>query len=156
MRRFVVLAVLAATLAACGSATAGRTSSSSSPQEVKDLSVTSTVRAELLKAGAALDGLPASAFKGLVADETYYAYDPATTTYWAGAALVPSSKSLRAQISVQDDGSYLLFNRRAGKPWRADDVGLTGIAGTKCPVRLPAPVLAVWNWAPGTCRPRNS
>lgn len=156
MRRFVVLALMAATLAACGSATAGRTSSSSSLQEVKDLSVTSAVRAELLQAGAALDGLPTSAFEGLVPGKTYYAYDPASTTYWAGAALVPSSKSLQAQVSVQDDGSYLLFSRRAGEPWRAEDVGMTGIAGTKCPIRVPARVLAVWNWAPGTCRPSNS
>lgn len=155
MRRFVVLGVLAATVTACGSTSTGRAPTFPSGK-IKNLSVSGAIRAELLQAGATLDGLPTKAFTGLVPGETYYAYDPATATYWAGAALVPSKNSLRAQISVQDDGSYLIFSRHVGSTWKAKDVGLTGIAGTKCPVIVPAPVLAVWNWARGTCRPRDS
>jgi hypothetical protein len=119
----------------------------------ENLVVTGDVRSQLLQAGAALNGLSASAFTGLVSGDQYYAYDPATATYWAGAGLLPSSSSLRAQVSVQDDGSYVLFHRRAGAAWTAADVGQVDIGGTKCSILVPASVLAVWNWAAGSCRP---
>src|ERR1035437_1957546 len=98
-------------------------------QAAQSLVVTSEIKSQLLQAGAALNSLPASAFDGLMSGLTYYAYDPATATYWAGAKLVPSSSSLGAQVSVQDNGSYVLFHRPAGKAWTAQDVGLAGLAG---------------------------
>jgi hypothetical protein len=119
----------------------------------ENLVVTADVGSQLLQAGAALNGLPASDYTGLVSGETFYGYDWATATYWAGAGLLPSPSSLRAQVSAQDDGSYLLFRRRAGRAWTAQDVGLAGFGGTKCPTSVPASVLAVWNWAAGSCRP---
>ena len=119
----------------------------------EDLPLTKSVIAQLLRAGAALNGLKASDYTGLAAGSTYYAYDSTTMTYWAGAALVPSPKSQRAQVSVQDDGSYLLFIRPAGKAWTADDVGLAGIGATKCPAVVPTAILALFHWAAGTCRP---
>ncbi len=103
-----------------------------------------------------VSNVPASAYTGLAANKTYYVYDIVTGTYWAGAALVPSSSSTRAQVSVQDDGSYLLFSRPANGTWKAEDVGLSGIGGTTCNVTVPAAVLAIWKWAPGTCRAPNS
>jgi hypothetical protein len=121
----------------------------------KSLVVTAEIRTQLLQTGAALHGLPASAFTGLMSGQTYYAYDPATATYWAGAKLVPSSSSLRAQVSVQDNGSYILFRRPADKAWTAQDVGLAGIAGTKCTTSVPASVLTVWNWLARSCRPAS-
>ncbi len=121
-----------------------------------NLAVTSLVESQLVQAGAALNSLPASAYTGLAAGRTYYAYDAETKTYWAGAALVPSNSSKQAQVSVQDDGSYLLFSRPAGGAWTAEDVGLTGIAGTKCPKSVPTAILTLWHWAAGTCRPANS
>jgi hypothetical protein len=119
----------------------------------ENLVITSDIRSQLLQAGAALNGLPASAYTGLVSRDTYYAYDPVTATYWAGAGLLPSPSSLRAQVSGQDDGSYLLFRRPAGTAWTAEDVGLAGIGGTKCPTSVPASVLVVWHWAARSCRP---
>ena len=119
----------------------------------ENLPVTAAVRTQLVEAGAALNGLPGADYTGLVPGDTYYAYDPATATYWAGAALAPSPSSLRAQVSTQDDGSYLLFRRPPGQPWSAEDVGLAGIGGTTCSLSVPATVLAVWRWAPGSCRP---
>ena len=124
-------------------------------QAAQSLVVTSEIKSQLLQAGAALNGLPASAFDGLMSGNTYYAYDPATATYWAGAKLVPSSSSLRAQVSVQDNGSYVLFRRPAGKAWTAQDVGLAGVAGTKCTTSVPASVLTVWNWPARSCRPAS-
>jgi hypothetical protein len=114
------------------------------------------VSAALLQAGAALNSLQASDYTGLAPGETYYAYDATTSTYWAGAALVPSPSSVQAQVSVQDDGSYLLFSRPADGAWTAQDVGVTGIDGSVCPVAVPPAILALWNWAPGTCRAPNS
>jgi hypothetical protein len=122
----------------------------------ENLPVTTAVSAALLQAGAALNSLQASDYTGLAPGETYYAYDAATSTYWAGAALLPSPSSMRAQVSVQDDGGYLLFDRPADGAWKARDVGLTGTEGSVCPVAVPRAILALWNWVPGACRAPNS
>ena len=118
----------------------------------ENLTVTAAVSAALLQAGAALNGLQASDYTGLAPGVTYYAYDATTSTYWAGAALVPSPSSMRAQVSVQDDGGYLLFTRPADGAWKARDVGITGTEGSVCPVAVPPAILSLWHWAPGTCR----
>ncbi len=118
----------------------------------RNLVVTSSLRTELLQAGAASNGVPAADYTGLARGRTFYAYDPATNTYWAGAQLVPSSSSIKAQVSVQDDGAYLLFNKPAGGTWTVHSVGMTGVAGSTCPVTVPSGVLSVWGWKAGTCR----
>jgi len=116
--------------------------------------VTDDIRSQLVAAGAALNSIPASDYTGLQPGETYYAYDPATQTYWAGAGLVPSPASMQAQVSVQDDGAYLLFQRSQSGSWKAYDVGLAGTPdGTACPVAVPAAILGLWSWGPATCRP---
>ena len=121
-----------------------------------NLLVTQDVRGQLVQAGAALNGLTASDYDGLLPGMTYYAYDPMTATYWAGAALWPSPASTQAQVSGQDDGSYLLFERPANGTWTARPVGLTGTSdGPPCPVAVPSAILALWNWEPGTCRPMS-
>jgi hypothetical protein len=111
------------------------------------------VRAALVAAGAKSHGLSATDYTGLVPGQTFYGYNPASSTYWAGAGLVPSSSSQAAQVSVQDDGSYLLFTRSAGASWSAVNVGLAGVAGATCPLTVPAAILSVWHWKAGTCRP---
>jgi hypothetical protein len=116
--------------------------------------VTAAVRSQLVAAGAALNNLPASDYTGLRPGETYYAYDAATRTYWAGAALSPSPSSTPAQVAAQDDGAYLLFEQPQGGSWKASDVGLAGTPeGTACPVAVPAGILSLWGWNPGSCRP---
>lgn len=121
--------------------------------ETRNLAVTDDVRAALLQAGASLKGLPASDFTGLEPGRTYYAYDAVSATYWAGAGLVPSSSSIQAQVSSQDDGAYLLFSRPVNGAWTAYNDGLGGVAGATCPAPVPADVLALWNWPSGTCNP---
>ena len=123
------------------------------PTGARNLVVTDAIRSQLVTAGAQLNSLPASDYTGLRAGETYYAYDPATQTYWAGAGLDPSPSSTQAQIAAQDDGAYLLFERAATGAWKAYDVGLAGTSGTTCPVQVPDSVLGLWGWAPGSCRP---
>jgi hypothetical protein len=134
--------------------TATVTASPSAGAGAKDLVITAAVRAQLVETDAVAHGLTAADFVGLVAGETYYALDPKTGTYWAGAAMDPSPSSMAAEVSVQDDGGYVLFKRPAGKAWVGYDVGLAGIEGATCPVTPPAAVLAVWGWKPGTCHPK--
>jgi hypothetical protein len=120
-----------------------------------NLPVTDAVRQSLLEAGAAHQNLPASDYTGLRPGETYYAYDAATSTYWAGAALAPSPASQQAQVASQDDGSYLLFEMPNGGSWTAYSDGLGGIGGTPCPVTIPPAILQLWGWSPGGCQPPN-
>jgi hypothetical protein len=171
--RVAIVVVGALALAGCSSETTNQAAKSSSTvvttstiaptttapsttgaPSTSNLVVTDATRAALETAGAALNSLPASAYTGLRPGETYYAYDSATGTYWAGAGLIPSPSSTPAQVSTQDDGAYLLFDRPQGGPWKAYAVGLAGTAdGTACPVMVPDPILALWGWPAGSCRP---
>lgn len=119
-----------------------------------NLVVTNDIRSQLVAAGAALNSLSPSDYTGLRPGETYYAYDSATQTYWAGAGLLPSSTSTPAQVASQDDGAYLLFERTQGGTWQAHDVGLAGTPeGSTCPLVVPSSILTLWGWPPGSCRP---
>ena len=134
---------------------AAHTTTTTTPTGAQNLVVTDQLRAQLVAAGSALDHLSASDFTGLRAGETYYAYDAATQTYWAGAGLSPSPNSTPAQIASQDDGAYTVFTRTGSGAWSAYAVGATGVEGGTCPTQVPADVLALWGWAPGSCRPRT-
>ncbi len=128
-------------------------------EAAQNLPLPSSVRASLVAAAASHYGLPASDFVGLGAapryDPAYYAYDKATSTYWAAASLVPKPSSYAAQVVVQDDGAYLIFHRTPPGAWQAHDVGYTDTVGTCAAyhVSIPAPVVAVWHWVAGTCHP---
>jgi hypothetical protein len=136
------------------SATASASASpSASPTGVENLVLTDAIRAQLVAAAAKLHDLPASAYVGLVKGESYYGFDPATNTYWAGAALDPSMSSQAAQVSVQDDGGYYVFEEPSGGSWTASAEGLAGIEGAKCTVQIPPALVALWHWAPGACHP---
>jgi len=80
------------------------------------------------------------ASQGLAAGRTYYAFDPKTSTYWAGAALLPSMGNVAAQIDVQDDGAYDLFVRHPGGGWTAYEDGLGTRQGTRCTIVVPTPI----------------
>jgi hypothetical protein len=116
-----------------------------------NLPVTDAIRAQLLDAGASLKGLPASDFTGLAPGLTYYAYDPNTRIYWAGAHLVPSPTSYEAQVSDQDSGTYTLFQQPKGGAWLAYRDG--GSRSSGCPAPLPSEILGLWQWNPDICRP---
>jgi hypothetical protein len=126
---------------------------SASPAGAENLALTDPVRAQLLAAAAKLNGLPASAYLGLVQGESYYGFDPATSTYWAGGALDPSPSSQRAQVSVQDDGGYYIFEEPAGGSWTASSEGMAGIEGATCSVHIPPALVALWHWPAGACHP---
>lgn len=132
-------------------------SSSPTPAGAQNLKITNAVRAQLVAAGAKEKSLVASDFLGLRKGLTYYAFDPVTNTYWAGASLDPKSSSMGAQVSVQDDGAYTLFHRSAAGSWSAMDSALAAPNGptgaTPCGLTPPADVLALWGWPAHSCHP---
>ena len=145
----------ATTPSATAASAAPPASSTASPSTAgaKNLGLTGPVRAQLVAAAARLNGLPASAYLGLVHGESYYGFDPATNTYWAGGALDPSPSSQQAQVSVQDDGGYYIFEEPAGGSWTASAEGMAGIDGAKCSVHIPPALVALWHWPAGACHP---
>jgi hypothetical protein len=142
------------------SATSAAPPASASPSPsttgAENLVLTNAIRAQLVAAAARLNGLPASAYVGLVHGESYYGFDPDTNAYWAGGALEPSPSSQQAQVSVQDDGGYYLFEEPAGGSWTAYAVGLAGVDGATCSVHLPPAIVASWRWTAGACHPAGT
>lgn len=121
-----------------------------------NLELTPEIRAQLVHAKAVETHLRDSAFTGLYKGSAYYALDNETGIYWAGASVVPSHHSIRAEVYSQDEGGYNIFELEPGSPWQIYDAGLDGPdprEGAQCPIKIPADVLAVWHWAPNTCDP---
>jgi len=157
----------ALTLVACGSetsstpATSGSssTSAAATPGVATNVAVTDEIRAELIAAGAAKRELQASDFTGLEPGKTFYAYDPATKTYWAGAALVPDQNAYNAMVSSQDNGAYTIFHKAEGGDWVALDVGMAGPNSAPgnylCPTPPPADILVLWGWPAKSCHPNG-
>lgn len=141
------------TAAASESATASPTPTSGAT----NLFLTADLRQQLVEAKAAEARLRPSAFTGLYKGSAYYAIDHSTGIYWAGASVVPSRHSVRAQVNSQDEGGYNIFVLLPGATtWKVYDAGLDGPdprSGAQCPVKIPADVLMVWHWAPHTCDP---
>jgi hypothetical protein len=127
------------------------------PTGAVDLHVTDPLRQALIAAYAAHQNLKPSDITGLRPGMTFYAYDNATRTYWAGAQMVPNPKSYLAQVSSQDEGAYILFHHTGTAPWQAIGTGGSGSnsgpnAGP-CRVAPPADVLSLWGWPVGSCHP---
>jgi predicted lipoprotein with Yx(FWY)xxD motif len=151
---FIVLGA-ALLLAACTSAS--HPSTSTTAKAATRLPITTKVRHGLLDAAAAYHQLPVSDFTGLLANQTYYAFDSRTNVYYAAAGLVANPHSLQAEIGDQDDGAYNLFTRASGGgSWTVYNDGLGGAQDSTCPISIPSDVLAVWHWKVGGCYPPAS
>ncbi|HMK98099.1 MAG TPA: hypothetical protein VK425_11175 [Acidimicrobiales bacterium] len=154
-----VAAVLASLMLVRAGASAGasplaRPLNAAPQPPAKNLVLTGPVIVQLVDADAAFKRLPSNDFIGL--REAYYAYDVASSTYWAAAQVVPSSSAYQAQVASQDDGGYTVFHEPPHATWAAADDGMAGAGGTTCAayhVSIPAAVLAVWHWAAGRCTP---
>jgi hypothetical protein len=146
------LAMLALIGAASAAATLGLAATAHADAPV-NLRVKDGIRAELLQTGAEVHGVPAAEFVGLAPGKTYYAYDPDTMTYWAGAKLRPSPTSEQAQVSVQDAGSYTLYKKIKGGLWTAFNIGAGDPDPQQCPQNLPLSIMTMWGWDPLYCRP---
>jgi hypothetical protein len=136
---------------ATSGSTGGGTTATSGTQ---NLVATAAIKTQLLDAGAALHKLTPSDYTGLTKGETYYAYDADTKTYWAGTQLIASASSQQAQVGDQDDGAYIVLRKTSGGAWKGWETG-AALHPADCGVKVPAAVIAVWNWAPGACHPRS-
>ncbi|HTW98220.1 MAG TPA: hypothetical protein VMD59_05545 [Acidimicrobiales bacterium] len=134
---------------------AARSSAAAAPPTAENLVLSAPLVVELVDADAAFKRLPADDFVGI--RSAYYAYDPATATYWAAAAVVPSQTAYQAEVASQDDGGYTVFHELAHSSWVAADDGLGTNAATcaNYHVSIPPAVLAVWHWPAHTCTPPN-
>jgi hypothetical protein len=114
-----------ASSAAPAAAPAATPSATSSSGGVQNLTATAAVKSELLAAFAAVKNIPASDVAGADPDSIYYAYDPATQTYWAMAIYgAKSTDSQTVQDSFQDAGSHGFFKKSGSGPWQVDlDIG---------------------------------
>src|SRR5215472_10726533 len=118
---------------------------SATPGGIQDLVVTSAVRSGLIAAYAFVRGMSTSWVAGTTPGSVYYAYDPATDTYWAMAhfdpsAIVPQSPDIAA--GFQGPGAFGFFKKVGSGAWR----GIQGGYETLCNESqwFPLPVLAVW------------
>ncbi|HTW07152.1 MAG TPA: hypothetical protein VME46_06570 [Acidimicrobiales bacterium] len=124
------------------------------PGQATNLVLTGPVVVQLVVADAAAKHLAANDFLGVQA--AYYAYDGATSTYWAAAEVVPAPWSYQAEVESQDDGGYTIFHEPPHGSWVATDDGMGGQGGVICAryhVSIPSAVLATWHWPSGTCTP---
>ena len=122
---------------ASGSAPAG-------PGGVRDLPVSRDVRNALTAAYVNSRGIPLSDVAGPAPGSVYYAYDPATETYWAEANFVPSrTASDKVLVGFQDGGSIGLFTRAARSAWQVQ-LGGEPIVCAEVPFFPPA-VLMAWS-----------
>jgi hypothetical protein len=124
-------------MAASGSAPAG-------PGGVCNLAVNRDVRNELTAAYTDYRGISPSDVAGTILGSVYYAYDPATYTYWAQANFLPSSTaSSKVLVGFQDGASIGFFTRIGNGRWQ---VQLGGAPVVCTEVRFfPQAVLVAWS-----------
>jgi hypothetical protein len=89
-------------------------------------------------------GIPLSDVASTMPGRVYYAYDPATDTYWAEATFQGSrTASLKVLVGFQDGGSVGFYVRAARSGWQ---VQLGGAPITCTEVRFfPPAVLMAWS-----------
>jgi hypothetical protein len=123
--------------AASGSAPAG-------PGGVRDLAVNRDVRNELTAAYADYRGISAADVAGTIPGSVYYAYDPATHTYWAQANFQGSSTaSVKVLVGFQDGASIGFFTRIGNGSWQVQSGGAPVVCTE---VRFfPQAVLIAWS-----------
>lgn len=116
------------------------------PTGVQNLVITSTEKSDLTAAFVAYKQIPLSDVAGAAPTPgyTYYAYDPATDTYWGLADFEPSGTApLDVQVSFQDGGETGMFRKTGAGSWQ---VQLGGMPPWCAEAQFfPLPVLAAWS-----------
>jgi hypothetical protein len=123
--------------AASGPAPAG-------PGGVRDLAVSGQLRNDLTVAYVDYRGISPADIAGTRPGSVYYAFDPATDTYWAQADFAPSSTaSAKVLVGFQDGASLGLFTRIGNGSWQAQ---LGGAPAVCAEARFfPPAVLMAWS-----------
>jgi len=112
---------------------------------VQNLVVSAAVRSELTAAYVAYKGIQLSDVAGAspMPASVYYAYDPATESYWAMASFEPSSTApLSVQVAFQDGARSGMFRKVGTRPWQVQ-ITLNPVLCGELKFFPPA-VLAAW------------
>jgi hypothetical protein len=129
-------------------------SASASGDAVRNLVISTAVRSELTEAFAAVRNIPQSYVTGTQPGSVYYAYVPATDTYWALASFELSATSIRnIPAGCEDGGCIGMFKQVATGAWQG---GLGGIPAVCQEVRFfPKAVLEAWSLPASVPAPLN-
>jgi hypothetical protein len=136
----------AATLPAASAAPSGAPSATTGPRGIQNLDITSAERGELTAAFLARTGIPLSDVSGggPRPGSVYYAYDPATATYWATADFTPvKGLSPSALEAFEGGGTIGMFRKAGAGSWQMQ----TGASSLGClaPRFFPKAVLIAWS-----------
>jgi len=122
---------------------------------VRHLAISTAVRGELTAAFVAHKGISPSDVAGIYPGSVYYAYDPATNTYWAVAQFESSSTApVGVLVSFQDGGNFGLFRRVGEARWQVR-VKISPPACTE-PQFFPRAVLMAWSLPTSTPVPTTT
>jgi hypothetical protein len=111
---------------------------------VEDLAVSGQVRDELTAAYVEYRGISPADIAGTRPGSVYYAFDPATGTYWAQADFAPSSTaSAKVLVSFQDGASIGFFTRTGNGSWQVRLGGAPPVCAEA--LFFPPAVLRAWS-----------
>jgi len=124
------------------------TTSTTSATAPQNLAANAAVKSSLTAAYVVHSGLAADQVAGTAPGSVYYAYAPATGTYWAIANFLPSTTAtMQTKVSMQDDGCCGVFTQPSGATsWTF----VSGYLGLPCPGEVPADIMTLWNLQTGT------
>jgi hypothetical protein len=110
---------------------------------VQNLIVTPSVLSQLQAAYVAYMQFPSSDIAGTAPNSVYYAYDPATRTYWALATFVESATaSFNTTVDMQDGSNTGMFSETSGGAWQVVREGVPPGCGLL--QFFPTAVIAAW------------
>jgi hypothetical protein len=133
----------AASTSSTTSTTIAASTTTTTSSAVQNLPVTSSVRATLTSVFVSYKQIQASDVSGTVPNSVYYAYDPASKTYWAMASFMPSSTaSQQILVGFQDGGNTGLYKMATGGSWAVSQSGVPPYCAEQR--YFPQPVLAAW------------
>jgi hypothetical protein len=111
---------------------------------VQNLVISDAVRSQLTAAFVAHYGISQSDVAGTYPGTVYYAYDPATDTYWAAAQFMPSSTApMNVLVEFQDGGNFGMFQKSGSGPWQLSIAG--DPPSCSYPKFFPQAVLMAWS-----------
>jgi hypothetical protein len=110
----------------------------------RSLAVSPGVRNELTEAYVSYRGISLPDVAGTRPGSIYYAYDPATHTYWAEANFLPSgTASFKVLVGFQDGASIGLFTRIGNGSWQVQLGGEPVVCAEV--LFFPQSVLTAWS-----------
>jgi hypothetical protein len=102
-------------------------STSARSRSVRNLVVTAATRSALTVTYSAFSRIPLGYLAGTRPDSVYYAFDPATDTYWAKAEFEATATAPpNALIDFQDGGDVGFFTKVGSAAWKVQFGGVPG------------------------------